>query len=1247
MKSSLILSFVRWLSSFRGSAWWRKLRGAAAALALVWLVLWLAVPPLIHSRAQTALADLLGRPVDIGRLAFRPWSLELTLYDLRVGSVQGPEPQLVVGRVHADIELQSLLRWAPVIDALEVDSPVLRVAQTAPGQTDLDDVVQRLMQPAPEGAHAVGFALYNIALQGGAVDFVDRTAGQTHEVRDIAFSLPFLSNLSAQRTVKVQPRLALRIGDSVFDSSAHVAPFLESRRTDAVLRFQGLDLAPYRNYVPAGLPLRLASGALSADLRIAFEQHPQPMVQVSGSLELQDLRLLDLRQREWLAWDALNVQVADFQPLQRILRLDSVVLRSPQAHVRRNAAGQWDWAALAQGAERPTKEGESLQAEPPAHAGGAWALSVQQFAAHGGALRWEDDGVAGGVGLGVQDLAVSASALSNSAAAPMQWAASMKVAPLERGRQAAGALSQEAQANIALAGAGALQEGRVALSVRRLPLEWGAPYLSAWFRPKLSGTLDTDAGLAWKADRWAARVASLAVESASLVCVDAEDCPEPDRGRNLLRDRRTLAELQRLELEDARIDSARHALHIGRIGLTQPRLRVERDPQGRWMVERWARTAPSGGSAKPDAAASSQTWSVALGRLDLDGGVAVLRDASLQERLPLAVTDVRVRLQDVGIPAGGSRPGSLSMSARLGAGRADPGRLEYEGALALAPLKVQGRLAARHVPLHALAPYLQGALRARIGRADGSFVGQVRLQQTEPGLQWAVQGDAALDDVRVRPPSVVEVEGEEGPETLALSSTQEGDDVLQWRSLGLRGIDAAQPAGGALSLSVRESALSDFFARVVVQPDGRLNLQDLLAPAPEPSNAQVVAPKTAPPPQILLGPIVLTGGRVHFTDQFVRPRYSAQLSGLTGRLGAITSASAAEGTPPAMAELELRGTAEGTASLEILGKLNPLVTPVALDIQGRMQGLELSPLTPYAIKYAGHGIERGKLNMDVSYRIQPDGMLTAQNKLVLHQLVFGDEVPGAPASLPVRLAVALLADRNGVIDVDLPVSGSLNNPEFRIAAVVFKLLGNLVLKAVTAPFSLLAGAGEGAAEQGVVSFAPGSAVLDAAARASLDKVAQVLEQRPALKMTVVGQASLNAEREAWKRAQLQQVLLAYQRRTTPTKPLAAADGEAPISAEEQSALLKEVYRRADIPKPRNLVGLAKELPDSEMQALLLANLPVPDTAMHDLALARAVAVRDHLLQRQLPADRLFLGSVRLSSGEEGWTPRAELGLGMR
>src|SRR5574343_184126 len=195
MKRSLTLPFVRLLSSSQGNAWRRRLQMAAGALLLVWLALWLAVPPLVHARAQQALSDLLGRQVTMGRLQFLPWSLEITLQDLSVAGRDGAAPQLQVARIHVDLEMQSLLRRAPVIDALEVDAPILRVTQLAPGQTDLDDVVHRLNQPGPEGSQPQGFALYNIALQGGAIDFVDRTVGQTHEVRDIAFSLPFLSNL--------------------------------------------------------------------------------------------------------------------------------------------------------------------------------------------------------------------------------------------------------------------------------------------------------------------------------------------------------------------------------------------------------------------------------------------------------------------------------------------------------------------------------------------------------------------------------------------------------------------------------------------------------------------------------------------------------------------------------------------------------------------------------------------------------------------------------------------------------------------------------------------------------------------------------------------------------------------------------------------------------------------------------------------------------------------------------------------
>ena len=184
----------------------------------------------------------------------------------------------------------------------------------------------------------------------------------------------------------------------------------------------------------------------------------------------------------------------------------------------------------------------------------------------------------------------------------------------------------------------------------------------------------------------------------------------------------------------------------------------------------------------------------------------------------------------------------------------------------------------------------------------------------------------------------------------------------------------------------------------------------------------------------------------------------------------------------------MRGRAEGTAALEIDGQLNPLAQPLALDIQGRVRNLELPPLSPYTVKYAGYGIERGKLSVDVAYKIDPDGQLVASNQIVLNQLSFGERVAGSDApNLPVKLAVALLADRNGVIDINLPVSGSINDPQFRLAPIIFKLIFNLIGKAITAPFSLIASAfGGGAEAPSQVVFAPGSAVLAADNQQRLD-----------------------------------------------------------------------------------------------------------------------------------------------------------------
>jgi hypothetical protein len=604
-----------------------------------------------------------------------------------------------------------------------------------------------------------------------------------------------------------------------------------------------------------------------------------------------------------------------------------------------------------------------------------------------------------------------------------------------------------------------------------------------------------------------------------------------------------------------------------------------------------------------------------------------------------------------------SKPASWTLAARMRHGQTEPGTFSGHGTARLSPVHVQANLAAQRLPLQALAPYLLSAAKLDLLRADTNFKGQVDMASQTNGLALQVKGDLKLEDLRV--------------DTLAQAEPfKPAEELLSWKDLSLEGLAVALQPGQAPQIEVAQTSLSDFFAKLTLSETGRLNLQDVTASEPglaatpaNPSpplatvasasatnkvatNAEDTKAKAenvsqeALAPVIKFGPISLTHGRIDFNDRFIKPNYSARLSELTGKLSAFSSV--AEGGQVQLADLELRGRVEGTASLEILGKVNPLAKPVALDIQGRVRDLELAPLSTYSARYAGYGIERGKLSVDVAYKVQPDGQLTATNKIILNQLKFGDEVAGAERSLPVKLAVALLADRNGVIDIDLPVSGSLNDPQFRIGPIVFKLIVNLIVKAVTAPFSLLASAfGGGGDELSMVSFSPGSAALAPEAKAGLDKVAKALMDRPALKMTVVGTASLDVERDGFKREQLQSLLLAEKRRTLggPNNAVTPA-----VVLAEYPQLLKAVYKRADFPKPRNLIGLAKDLPAPEMEALLLANLPATEAAMQDLATQRGVVVRDYLASLKLPLERLFLGAAKAVPPEAKWRPRAELSL---
>jgi hypothetical protein len=297
--------------------------------------------------------------------------------------------------------------------------------------------------------------------------------------------------------------------------------------------------------------------------------------------------------------------------------------------------------------------------------------------------------------------------------------------------------------------------------------------------------------------------------------------------------------------------------------------------------------------------------------------------------------------------------------------------------------------------------------------------------------------------------------------------------------------------------------------------------------------------------------------------------------------------------------------------------------------------MDLSPLSPYSGRYAGYGIQKGKLTLSLKYHIDKR-KLDSENKVFLDQFTFGDAVDSPDATkLPVRLAVALLKDRSGEIHLDLPVTGSIDDPKFSILGVVWKIIGNLLAKAATSPFALLGAIFGGGEQLSYVEFTPGIADVPAGEEGKLGNLAKALHDRPALKLEIEGHVDIEKDREGMRQ-------LIFRRKVAARKlvdlvktgqPAPALDNVR-VETGEYPKYLALAYKMEKMPKPRNFIGMAKDLPVSEMEKLMLTHIQVTDDDIRQLAVERASHVRDRLVASgKVEPGRIFLVEPKTLSPE--------------
>ena len=1212
----------------------RLLIGALLALLLAWGLAWLALPPLLKWQLETRGSQMLGREIRVGDVQFVPHTLALTLRDLSVAAAPGSAgdaPQLQIGRLFVDLDARSLWRRAPVIAALEVDAPRLHLARLAEGRYDIDDLLQRFAaKPSDPPAEPARFALFNLRVADGEFGFDDRQVGRTHVLRKLRLDLPFLSNLPDDLQVKVEPRLAFELNGSHFDNHGRSTPFAEGRASELEIRFDALDLAPMWAYLPASLPLQPAGGKLSADLNLRFEQPrgTEPRVELQGRLELRELRLQPPGGAPLLAWQSLRMQLADLRPLQRRVVLDSLQLDGALLNLRREASGQLELQRLA--AALPAAPA-SAEPSPP------WQLQVGRLELKGARVSWSDATLqpAAEAQLDAIDLRVEQLRWPFEADATLRLDAELRAQDKARGRLHAEGSFTDRQA-------------RLGLRLADIDAALAEPYLRQRLRPQASARLHADATLDW-AGGDAPRLAL------GLPMLRIDDLDVAEAGR-----RSPALQLARLELAELQADLLQRRVAIGSLSLQRPFIELSRDAHGvldvgTWMVGE-APATPAAAASPAVAPDPGPPWQLALRDFRLDGGRARLADAVLPAG-PLEVNGLRLQAQGLSWPA--AAPVNTQLSASLSvvgkAGRAaasPPSRLDWRGRVSAQPIGANGQLRLERFPVHVFEPYFGADLPVVLQRLEAGFQGKIDLRQGPTGLSGQVHGDALLADLRV-------LAREPGANAAAdTKADPTGRELVTWNAVSIGGFGLSLQPGTKPLLEIDELRLSDYYSRLEVTEQGRFNLQTVAAPAAggaasapaaaaSPASAGEVSAPSAMLSRLPIDLVVKStrfdNGRVDFRDLFVRPNYSAALTELNGSVGRLDSRTRD------MATLQFSGRVAGTGLLEIGGAVNPTVVPPALDIKAKAADIELSGLTPYSSKYAGYPIERGKLGMNVAYKIDSDGRLEASNQIIVNQLTFGAKTDSPDATkLPVPLIVALLQDKDGVIDLDLPLSGSINDPQFNLGALIWKVIVNLFTKIVSSPFAAIGGGGKDLSQ---VDFRPGTALIAEQSQEVIVKVAKALDDRPQLKLGIVAMADPVGEADAMRRAAFEARLLQEQRREQARGALGKSGADAPLpplSTEARAQLVEQVYEDTKLPdKPRNVIGTAKDIPVAEMEALLVAAMPVDAAAARQLAQQRGRTVREALMAKGLATERVFLGEPKLrepAADNAPWVPQAQLTL---
>lgn len=679
-------------------------------------------------------------------------------------------------------------------------------------------------------------------------------------------------------------------------------------------------------------------------------------------------------------------------------------------------------------------------------------------------------------------------------------------------------------------------------------------------------------------------------------------------------------------LQNATLDAMARKLSIGSLALNGADLPLHRERNGRINL---MALMPDKPVASTPTAAPQAPWNIALAALSLEKAALRFEDRAVSPAVRINITPISLSMTGAGSALDAPVPFQLQATVDGKASIDAQGTATPSSGVADATFKIAG-LALRpflsYMPAHSVLEVRSGTLNASgTLHIEGRDLAAARFT-----------GNAAVNDFR-------------------LFETGANSELFAWRSFAFNNISYRNQ-----NLTIGQARVIRPFGRVAVMPDRTFNFQSLMAgnapakPGPAPTTvstlpaapqAVVVRTPAATTPAVRLRRLDIAGGVMSFADYSMQPNFEARIDALQGTVTNLSS------QPTDPATFDLKGQViDQYSPVSITGSMNLAGYDRQTDMRLSFRNIELPVFNPYSGRYAGYAIAKGKLTTELSYKIV-NRALQADHHIVIDQLEWGQATNSKEAvPLPVRLAASLLKDRNGVIDLKLPLTGSLDDPKFRIWPIVWQIVGNIIEKAITAPFALIGSLFEGADKAQYVDFAPGAATLPAGSSEALGALAKALNERPELALDIPAAPGIREDAYAIADTEIDRLAMGGD----------ASKGFASLDADDQHDELEDVYESklgkspaypAFSPEALKAVSDKAEMDEDDRRQLLetqwlreqlRTSFAPPATQLTALGTARAQAIRDALLaDGKIDPARVFLAGNLPATAANGHS-RVEL-----